>query len=290
MAVVVDNYDESTYSLVLNSADKISGTNNNATFQVNWKDFLPQEYDRYKMVFTFQTTGGFYSDGVYPKSSSVSYALGSSLVPTAGSMYQNVGNMPGITPGQYINCYGVPSGTTVVSYQYPMLIMSQPNAGVTGNNSTSIYFFNATDMNAVNFTSARVIFSTQSRSYSYDTSTKAPSTNLGVITRDLQTANSKSNTLSCFYCQNPPRTISRPSANLVTISIFNNCVFQGGTGLSGTTTTATNTNLLTDTTGLGSSGATYNAPYAQASDMTPWSMVIEFIPVQESKRKMFYES
>ena len=32
MSVVVDNYDTPTYSLVLNSADKVSGTNNNATF------------------------------------------------------------------------------------------------------------------------------------------------------------------------------------------------------------------------------------------------------------------
>ena len=52
MAVVVDGYNDSTYTLVLNSNDKVDGTNNNATFQVNWKDFLPEEYDRYKMVLS----------------------------------------------------------------------------------------------------------------------------------------------------------------------------------------------------------------------------------------------
>ena len=61
----INNYDTLTYSLVLNSADKVSGTNNNATFQVNWENFLPEKYDRYKMIFTFQTTGGYYGDNTY---------------------------------------------------------------------------------------------------------------------------------------------------------------------------------------------------------------------------------
>ena len=72
MAVVVDSYNDPTYTLVLNSNDKISGTNNNATFQVNWKDFLPEEYDKYKMVYTFQTTGGYYGDGSYLKTNGTS--------------------------------------------------------------------------------------------------------------------------------------------------------------------------------------------------------------------------
>ena len=288
MSVVVDNYDDATYTLVLNSQDKISGTNNNATFQVNWKDFLPEEFDRYKMIFTFQTTGGYYSDGVYPKSTSVSPPTWTGyFTPTANSMTQSIGALtPNPTTGQYITALNVPSGTTVASFTSTgnVLVMSQPTTCLVG--STQYFFWNATDYNAINYSSARVMFSTGSRSFSYDTSSKGPSTNLGVITRDLQTTNSKSNTLSCFYCQNPPRIISRPTANLVTITVFNNCVFQGGTGINGTTTTATNTNLLTDTTG----STSFLQQYGQATDMTAWTMAIEFIPIHDSKRKMFYES
>jgi hypothetical protein len=54
--------DKLTYTLVLNSADKISGTNNQATFNINWAAFLPMKYSYYKVIFNFQTTGGYYKD------------------------------------------------------------------------------------------------------------------------------------------------------------------------------------------------------------------------------------
>ena len=44
MALVVDS---TTYSLVINSVDRVSGTNYNGTFQVNWKDFLPDDFQSY---------------------------------------------------------------------------------------------------------------------------------------------------------------------------------------------------------------------------------------------------
>jgi hypothetical protein len=54
--------DKLTYTLVLNSADKVSGTNNNATFNINWAAFLPIKYSYYKVIFNFQTVGGYYKD------------------------------------------------------------------------------------------------------------------------------------------------------------------------------------------------------------------------------------
>jgi hypothetical protein len=56
--------DKITYTLVLDSLDKISGTNNNATFNVNWATFLPMKYSYYKVIFNFQTVGGYYKDNV----------------------------------------------------------------------------------------------------------------------------------------------------------------------------------------------------------------------------------
>ena len=57
--------DKITYTLVLNSADKISGNNNNATFSINWDTFLPRKYSTYKMIFNFATVGGNFKDGTY---------------------------------------------------------------------------------------------------------------------------------------------------------------------------------------------------------------------------------
>ena len=33
--------------------------------QINWRDFLPDNFDTYKIAFSFQTVGGYYSDGVF---------------------------------------------------------------------------------------------------------------------------------------------------------------------------------------------------------------------------------
>ena len=286
MAVVVDNYSDTTYTLVLNSNDKVAGTNNNCTFQVNWKDFLPEEYERYKIVYTFQTTGGYYGDGSYLKTygTAAPASTTSSSVTTPGNYTIAVGAATGsLTVGMVVSCIGVLSGTTVIAYvPGTSITLSQPTyTGIP--TSTLVSYYYANDVNSVTFSAGRIALSTGTRSYSFDTATKAPSTNLGIIQRDIQTSQTKSNTLSSFYCQNPPRTINRPNQNMVTVSIYNNCVFQGGmTSTTGPTysTAPTNMNLLTDSTANGSNFM---------SDMTPWTMLIEFIPVSISKKQKFYE-
>ena len=47
------------YNIYINSNDKMSGKNNNATFQINWNDFLPRNYKYYNVTFSFQTAAGF---------------------------------------------------------------------------------------------------------------------------------------------------------------------------------------------------------------------------------------
>jgi hypothetical protein len=168
----------SSFSLIINSTDKLSGTNNNGTYQVNWDDFLPRNYINYKVAFTFQTTGGNYKDGTYNSIATV-------------------------------------------------------------------------------FSSATIRINWGGRSYSFDTSTKSPSINLGVIQRDIQTSTSSSNTLGCYYLYNPPRTIARPNQNIITVSIYNQST--GG--------------LLVDTT---------TAP-TLLTDMTNWTGYFEFIPIADSK-------
>jgi len=259
MALVVDNYHDMTYSLVINSNDRISGTNNNATFQINWRDFLPDKHMRYKIAFTFQTTGGYYTDGYYTTAASrlSGYTVGTAF--SAGTNTISVTGSPinSIVANMFIGGPGIASGTQVISNSSGSILLSQPTYGGASAGS-ALSFYNVSDVSAVTFSAARIVFNTSSRSYSFDTSTKAPSTNLGVVQRDIQTSQSKSNTLSAFYCQNPPRIIARPEANLLTISLYNNGNFFGA-----------NNNLLTDT----------NTTTSLAADMTPWTMLLEFIPI-----------
>jgi hypothetical protein len=109
------------------------------------------------------------------------------------------------------------------------------------------------------FSQAKIFMNFQGRSYSFDTGSKGHSTLMGVILRDIQTSTSNSNNLSCYYMYNPPKTIDRPSQNNITVSLVN-----------------TNNNLpFVDTYGT---GTTY-----LAQDMTPWTMIIEFVPIEDSQ-------
>ena len=46
------------YNLYLASNDKISGTNNNAVFNVNWESFLPRDFDTYQIMFNMNVVAG----------------------------------------------------------------------------------------------------------------------------------------------------------------------------------------------------------------------------------------
>ena len=305
MAVVVDKYNEKTYSLVINSQDKISGTNNNATYQVNWDDFLPRDITNYKVLYAFRSAGGYYSDGLtkIPTTTGGANLLYSNS-PYVTSIYSTVGTLAvgsntftvgtttgaNIVNGLYVfamsttntalNCF--PNGTTVIG-------TSGTGTGATvyfSNNSiyplptgSYIYMYNNANVSPVTYCSARLLLGFNTSSYSFDTSIKGQSINLGICQRDIQTSLSKSNTLSTFYCQIPPRCIVRPINNFINIQVLNNCYFAGGiTSYSGTnpatySLTPVNTNYLTDTNQVGSA-------IASSNDMTSYNLYLEFIPLK----------
>ena len=75
----MNQLDKKSYTVFLNSTDKVSGNNNNATYQINWDDFLPRDVDFYKLVFSFQTSGGYYRDNYSQFQIS---AIGATTTPT----------------------------------------------------------------------------------------------------------------------------------------------------------------------------------------------------------------
>lgn len=75
----MNQLDKKSYTVFLNSTDKVSGSNNNGTYQINWDDFLPRDVDFYKVVFSFQTSGGYYRDNYSQFQIS---AIGATTTPT----------------------------------------------------------------------------------------------------------------------------------------------------------------------------------------------------------------
>jgi hypothetical protein len=275
MALVVDS---TTYSLVINSVDRVSGSNNNATYQINWKDFLPDDFQSYKLAFSFQSSGGYYGDGTYASAGANLGATASIASPNATGLAVNIlnlANVVNIALGQtVVSLTGISSGTTVTAINGNAVTISSPTTAIIAANTT-FYFYIAANLSQATFSSARVLFFNQGRSFSYDTFNKGPSNNVGILQRDIQVATPKSNSLSCFYCQNAPRTIDRPNQNLLTINIMNNYSFSGGitsysNGIPNYSGVTTNQNFLTDTNATGS---------VILNDMTPYTMLIEFIPI-----------
>jgi hypothetical protein len=62
MSNLINSIERESFTLFISSNDKISGTNNNGQYLVNWDDFLPRGYNFFKMLFNFQTSGGYYKD------------------------------------------------------------------------------------------------------------------------------------------------------------------------------------------------------------------------------------
>lgn len=56
------NLESKNYTLCISSADKLSGTNNNGLYDINYQDFLPKNIDNFKVGFAFQSGGGQYKD------------------------------------------------------------------------------------------------------------------------------------------------------------------------------------------------------------------------------------
>ena len=283
MSLVVDNYDCPSYTCVINSNDKISGTNNNGIFNVEWAQFLPQEFDSFKVISTFQSCGSYYSDGIFLSNAST-VAVATTTVAGYNSIVGNqtitLASATNVVVGQIIVCAGVAGGTVVTNVASNVITLSVGVVSFVPFGSSISFYAAGTPTSNINFSSARIYADLGGRNFSYGTTEKSPTTNLGIVQRDIQTSQSKSNTLSCFYCQNPPRTVVRPTNNNINIRIYNNCSFSGGiTAYNGTvpasySTVATNTNFFTDTNVSGST-------IAPSNDMGPWQLYLEFVPIQQ---------
>ena len=233
-----------SYCLYINSTDKISGTNNNATYQVNWNDFLPLKYGSYKMIWSLNSVGGYYKDS---NNVTISGATG-----TSGSASINITTSGlNLTVGMsVVSSASIPANTYIVSVN-PTYIGLNNNLTAAIITSTSISFIGQVFSGAI----LKVNFGTGS--LSYDTSSKSASYEIGYIQRDPQSTSSSSNTLSAFYAQNPPKTLQRPNQNFITIQIYN-------------AQTPAIYLYNTDTSG--------NA----LSDMTGYNLCMEFVPIESS--------
>lgn len=299
MSVLLDSVirqtSDVTYSLVLNSNDRISGTHNNATFNIEWSNFLPVDIKEYKVCYAFQSTGGYFSDGVFQKNplapttgvTTITTLATASTATPSGTTFITFTASTGLVVGDFLYGVGIATGTTITKVTGFVANLSIPvvsNIAI----STELQVVTASTVNSVSFSSARILANFGGKSYSYDTGVKGQSLNLGNISRDTQTLTSKSNTFSAFYCQWAPRTISRPINNQFTVSVVNNSVFQGGP-ISYTTTntvasygsTSSTSNYLCDTTNI-----SQGAPVAgtMIADMTPWTMILEFIRIDKKTK------
>jgi hypothetical protein len=242
MSVLSNNLETKSYTLFLSSTDKISGNNNSAQFQVNWADFLPRDVSDYKMSFSFQSGGGYYKDaactftGTWAASSNqltVSAATGSLAV---GQLLTGAG----LLANTYILAYGTGVGGNGVYTLSKTQTLAGTGVAMTGN---------------IVYSGCKIVLNTQGRSYSFDTTTQSESFTLGYAQRDIQTGTSTSNSFSAFYLQFPPKTVSRPNQNIITINLYN----------------LNNNFLLNDTDVNGKS----------LNDCTPWNIIIEFSPINE---------
>ena len=278
-----------TYNLVLNSNDRIAGTHNNATFNIEWDSFLPIDITEFKVCYAFQGTTGYYCDGIYQKNPSAptggvtNITLATTHAVGVTSLSVPTVNLASIFNGYSVGGVGIPSGTLIVSNNgaNPVLLSNPTTGGLVS--GSIIQIIDRATVNLVGYTSARILANFGSQSFSYDTSVKGQSLNLGTITRDTQAPTSKYNSFSAFYCQNNPRSIKRPMNNQLTISIMNNSIFQGGVvaynpdgsvASYGTTTSASNylCDTLNTAPGIKIEGT-------MLLDMQPWSMTLEFIPI-----------
>lgn len=252
MSVLSNNLESKSYTLFISSNDKISGSNNNGSYQINWQDFLPTNFNDYKLSFSFQSGGGNYKDS--NATFTATTTLGSNVLsvtaitngttnPIAVGTLISGGVANGIPANTYITAYSTGTGTNTGNY-----IMS---------NNATLASSNIPLTGTVVYSGCKIVMNTLGRSYSFDTSNKGESITLGYAQRDIQSTTSVSNSFSSFYLQFPPKTMIRPNQNFITISLYN----------------LNNNFLLTDTTSAGVS----------LTDCTTWNLILEFVPIASSK-------
>ena len=336
----MNQLDKNSYTLFLNSSDKVSGTNNNANFDVNWDAFLPRDIEYFKVVYSFQTSGGYYRDNftqfkvlsyaapvqvIYQIATPVVYnaatntssfvvsvltngplllnnyigyggikyliiqgagavgdtciVQGNAILATNANLFQSNYTQLSCdtaTLGQYLGSLSVGQSLNYNGSSYPIIKLGPAVGAVDGPPKSTLsvvvigtIFSAQIPANAIVYASnnttyngCKIVANFLGQSKSFDTSSKCPSLTLGYGFRDVQISTSNSNCISTFYMQNPPKTIQRPNQNLLNIQIYNNSnVYTNGV--------LTQNQLLVNTD-------YFSNPL---TDMTSYSMIIEFIPL-----------
>ena len=288
-----------SYNFVLNASNNVSIYNNTFKYNfINGQFDIPEgsvmcintlvlPYSWYN-VSSFIGNNTFYWTYPVPTASFTINATSSSTITVSA-----ISGTLNLGVGSIITCSSNPTSTSPNGLIYITALGTGTGNG--GTYTVSQYYGTTTIIPGANLIGSMVFSGCQinadfkGRSYSYNTAVNGPSSSiLGYAQRDIQTSQSKSNTLSTFYCQMPPRCMGRPSNNFLQIQIFNNAFFAGGiTAYSGSTvstysTTATNGNYLTDTDQLGTQINSTN-------DMTAYNLYLEFVPIETSRRKSRFD-
>jgi len=252
--ILTNSLETKSYTLFISSVDKVSGTNNNATFDVNWDSFLPREYDTYKVAYSFQTAGGQYKDNTQFTSTGTWTFNGSQLTIPASQTYTGT-----LKVGMFITGSSLIKAGTYITARVS-------GTGTSGTYNLSTYYATTTLISgtglvgSLNFSGCQINMDLKGRSYSYNTAISCPSSSiLGYAQRDIQASTTSSNSFSVFYLQHPPKTIARPTDTQITISLYNLNYLGYNILLCDTDTSG---NLLTDS--------------------TSWNIILEFIPVLSS--------
>lgn len=260
-------FEKKTYTVVINSEDRnnaYSGVNSiySSTDLNNGTSSFTGSVTGYVLTVTSITAGAIHIGqvlsgytGTLPLSSKVtSFGTGTG---GPGTYYLNaIGSVTSqAITGNNSNNYSYRNNATFNINWEQILPLEYDTYKVSFSFGTSGGKYTDDTVNNKIYSSAKVNVDFGTKSYNYDTGNKGTSTTLGLIYRDIQLSNSNSNVLSCWYLYNPARTIQRPSVSTFNVKINNQ--YSGA--------------LLTDT-------YTYNSTITAAQDMTPWTMILEFVP------------
>jgi hypothetical protein len=307
--------EKETYSLFISSTDKISGTNNNGQYNINWDDFLPRGYNFFKMIFNFQTGGGYYKDftgatttqataAATTVTTSVSTTASTSVILSASNSNIVVGMA--ITNGSIVgNCYvaaivgnvlTLSSSQTIAAGQTltfnstistTSITLSAVNNNIVVGQSVSnasivgACFVAAISGTALTLSSSQIINGGQTLTFTPINVFAAGKIVFNTVGKsnsfDTKTM-SQSNTIG--YIQRDIQTSSNSSNTLGCFFSFNAPKTISRPNQNIVTISIYNTCYTTATNSL--LVDTNSAGTALSTDMSNWNMIIEFIPIEDS--------
>ena len=306
--------EKETYTLFINSTDKISGTNNNGQYNINWDDFLPRGYNFFKMIFNFQTGGGYYKDfttTTTTQATAAALTVTTSTVTNASTTVILSASNPNILIGQSItnanisgSCFvagivgnvltlsskqTIPSGQTLtfIFTNSTSVLLSATNANIAINQSVSNgsinqpCFVSAINGTLLTLSTPQTITAGQILTFQSINVFAAARVvfNTGGKSHSFDTKTmSQSNTIG--YIQRDIQTTASSSNTLGCFFNFNAPKTISRPNQNVATISIYNTCFTTASNSL--LVDTNSAGNALLSDMNNWNMIIQFIPIEDS--------